>query len=79
VVLPRQSGVGVLARSGRAPVPFSEWTNQLTSRETEDLRPLLEDLEKLKAEGLTSDVVAISFNRQPIQPIQNWVHVEYEY
>jgi hypothetical protein len=50
-------------RMGRAPVPFPKWTNQLTSRETEELRPLLEDLERLKAEGLTGGVVTISFSR----------------
>jgi hypothetical protein len=38
-------------RTRRAPVPFLEWTNQLTSWETEELRPLLEDLERLKAES----------------------------
>jgi hypothetical protein len=67
-----------LDRSGRAPVPFPEWTNQLTSWETEELRPQLEDLERLKMEGLTIGAVAISFNRRLIQPIQDWVHPAYE-
>jgi hypothetical protein len=53
-------------RSGRTPVPFPEWTNQLNSRETKEMCPLLEDLEKLKAEGLTGGVVAISFSRRLI-------------
>jgi hypothetical protein len=35
------------------------------------LRPLLEDLERLKAEGLTSGAMAISFSRWLIQPIQD--------
>jgi hypothetical protein len=56
-------------RTGRAPVPFPEWTNQLTSWETEELRPLLENLERLKVDGLTGGVVAISFSRWLIQPI----------
>jgi hypothetical protein len=43
------------------------------------MRPLLDDLEKLKAEGLTGDVVAISFNHRLIQPIQDWVHPTFEY
>jgi hypothetical protein len=44
-------------RLGRAPIPFLEWTNQLTSRETEELRPLLEDLARFKTEGLTCGAV----------------------
>jgi hypothetical protein len=43
------------------------------------MRPLLDDLEKLKAEGLTDDVVAISFSCRLIQPIQDWVHPTFEY
>jgi hypothetical protein len=53
--------------------------DQLTSRETEELRPLLEDLKRLTAEWLTGSVVAISFSRQLIQPIQDQVHPTYEY
>jgi hypothetical protein len=66
-------------RSGRTLVPFLEWTNQLTSREIEELRLLLEDLAKLKAEGLTGGEVAISFIRRLLQPIQDRVHPAYEY
>jgi hypothetical protein len=33
------------------------------------LKPLLDDLEQLKVEGLTSAVVAISFYRCLIQPL----------
>jgi hypothetical protein len=36
--------------------------------------PLLDDLERLKAEGLTSGMVAIRFSHQLIQPIQDRVH-----
>jgi hypothetical protein len=54
-------------RTGRTPVPCPEWTNQLASRDTEELQPLLDDLEQLKAEGLTGAAVAISFCRRLIQ------------
>jgi hypothetical protein len=60
-------------------VPFLEWTNQLTSWETEELRLLLEDMERLKVEGLTGGAVAINFSRRLIQPIQDQVHRAYEY
>jgi hypothetical protein len=56
-------------RTGRAPVPYLEWTNKLASRGTEELQPLLDDLEQLKADGLTGAVVAISFCRRLIQPL----------
>jgi hypothetical protein len=36
-------------------------------------------LEQLKAEGLTGSVVAISFCRRLIQPIQDRVHLAFEY
>jgi hypothetical protein len=39
------------------------------SRDTEELKPLLDDLEHLKAEGLTGTVVAISFCCRLIQPL----------
>jgi hypothetical protein len=44
-----------------------------------ELRPLLEDLERLKAEGLIDSTVAIRFSHRSIQPIQDWVHPTYEY
>jgi hypothetical protein len=50
-------------RSGHVPVPVPEWANQLTSRKNNIIKPLLEDLERLKTEGLTGGVVVISFNR----------------
>jgi hypothetical protein len=31
--------------TGRVPAPSSEWTNQLVTRDTEGLKPLLDDLE----------------------------------
>jgi hypothetical protein len=66
-------------RTGRTPVPGPEWTNQLATRDTEELKPLLDDLEQLKAEGLTAATVAISFCRRLIQPIQDQAHLAFEY
>jgi hypothetical protein len=54
-------------------------TNQLASRDTEELKPLLDDLEQLKAEGLTNTAVAISFCRRLIQPLQDRAHPAFEY
>jgi hypothetical protein len=39
------------------PVLGLKWTNQLATRDTEELKPLLDDLEQLKAEGLTGAAV----------------------
>jgi hypothetical protein len=64
---------------GRVPVSGPEWTNQLATRDTEELKPLLDDLEQLKAEGLTSAAVAISFCRRLIQPLQDRTHPAFEY
>jgi hypothetical protein len=49
-------------RSGYAPVPRPEWSNQVTSRETDTLKLLLDDLERLKTKGLFGGAVAISFS-----------------
>jgi hypothetical protein len=49
------------------------------TRDTEELKPLLDDLEQLKAEGLTGAAVAISFCRRLIQPLQDWAHPAFEY
>jgi hypothetical protein len=51
----------------------------LVLRDTEELQPLLDDLEQLKAEGLTSAAVAISFCRRLIQPLQDRAHPTFEY
>jgi hypothetical protein len=56
-------------RTRRVPVPYLEWTNQLASRDIEELKPLLDDQEQLKAEGLTSATVAISFCCRLFQPL----------
>jgi hypothetical protein len=56
-------------RSGHAPVVRPKWSSQLTSRETDDLQPLLGNLEKLKTEGMTGGAVAINFSWWLLQPI----------
>jgi hypothetical protein len=66
-------------RTRRAPIPYPEWTNQLASRDTEELHPLLDDLEQLKVEWLTGGAVAIIFCRRLIQPIQDRAHPAFEY
>jgi hypothetical protein len=43
------------------------------------LKPLLDDLEQLKAEGLTGAAVAISFCPRLIQPLQDRAHPTFEY
>jgi hypothetical protein len=66
-------------RTGQIPSLGPEWTNQLATRDTEELKPLLNELEQLKAEGLTGTVVAISFCRHLIQPLQDRAHLAFEY
>jgi hypothetical protein len=46
--------------------------------DTQELKPVLDDLEQLKAEGLTGAAVAISFCRRLIQPLQHWAHPAFE-
>jgi hypothetical protein len=48
-------------------------------RDTEELQPLLDDMEQLKAEGLTSAAMAISFCRRLIQPLQDRAHLAFKY
>jgi hypothetical protein len=48
-------------------------------RDTEELKPMLDDLEQLKAEGLTGVAVAISFCRRLIQPLRDRAHPAFEY
>jgi hypothetical protein len=47
--------------------------------DTQELKPLLDDLEQLKAEGLIGANVAISFCRSLIQPFQDRDHLAFEY
>jgi hypothetical protein len=66
-------------RERKGQVPGLEWTNELATRDTEELKPLLDDLEQLKAEGLTGAAVAISFCCRLIQPLQDRAHPTFEY
>jgi hypothetical protein len=66
-------------RTGRIPFTGPEWTNQLAMLDTQALKPLLDDLEQLKAEGLTGVTVAISFCHHLIQPLQDRAHPTFEY
>jgi hypothetical protein len=67
------------SRTGRILVVGQEWTNQLATLDTQELKPLLDNLEQLKAEGLTGTAVAISFCRRLIQPLQDRAHPAFEY
>lgn len=58
-----------LTRSGKAPTPAPEWTSQISSQEVEAIQPLIEEVARLKAEGLTGGAVAINFTRRLLQPI----------
>jgi hypothetical protein len=49
-------------RTERIPVVGPEWINHLAKLDTQELKPLLDDLEQLKVEGLTGAMVAISFS-----------------
>jgi hypothetical protein len=62
------------SRTGQIPVVGPQWTNQLATLDTQELKPLLGDLEQLKAEGLTGAAVAIIFCRRVIQPLQDRTH-----
>jgi hypothetical protein len=64
--------------SGYVSVLVLEWVNQLTSWENDTIKPLLEDLERLKTEGLTGSAAGISFSWRLLQPIQDRVHLAYE-
>jgi hypothetical protein len=66
-------------RTGQIPVVGMEWTNQLAMLDTQELKPLLDDLEQLKVEGLTGAAVAISFCRCLIQPLLDRAHPAFEY
>jgi hypothetical protein len=65
--------------TGRIPLSGPEWTNQLAMRDTKELKPLLDDLEQLKAERLTGTVMAISFCHRLVQPLQDRAHADFEY
>jgi hypothetical protein len=66
-------------RTGQIPSLGPEWTNQLATQDREELKPLLDDLEQLKAEGLTSTTVAINFCCRLVQPLKDRAHTAFEY
>jgi hypothetical protein len=47
--------------------------------DTQELKPFLDDLEQLKAEGLTSAAVAINFCRCLAKSLQDRAHPAFEY
>jgi hypothetical protein len=51
----------------------------LSSRDLNELEPVLELVNELKKRGVTGAAVARSFCRRMIQPIKDWVHPAYEY
>jgi hypothetical protein len=66
-------------RSGHKPVKISEWDLELSSREADDVKEVLELVKDLKNWGVTRGSVARSFCWQLIQPIKDRVHPTYEY
>jgi hypothetical protein len=64
---------------GQIPSLCLEWTNQLATRDTEKLKPLLDDQEQLRATGLTDTALAIRFCRHLVQPLQDRAHPAFEY
>jgi hypothetical protein len=79
MVLPRQPHTGAQGENKVYASPVPEWTNQLAPRDSEELHPLLDDLEQLKAERFTDAVVAISFCCRLIQTLQDQTHPALEY
>jgi hypothetical protein len=61
-------------RMRRIPTVGPEWTNQLATLDTQELKPLLDDLEQLKAEGLTGprwqSTSTVSYNLSRTRPIR---------
>jgi hypothetical protein len=60
-------------------VKISEWDLELSTRDLEDLKGVLELVSDMKNRGVTGAAVARSFCRRMIQPIKNRVHPAYEY
>jgi hypothetical protein len=60
-------------------VKILDWDLGLSSRDTEDLKEILELVKDLKYRGVTGASVAMSFCRRLIQPIKDLAHPAYEY
>jgi hypothetical protein len=70
---------GLPCRSGHKPLKISEWDLGLSSRDTKDLKEILELVRDLKKRGVTGASVARSFCRWLIQSIKDRVRPAYEY
>ncbi|RLN11844.1 hypothetical protein C2845_PM09G10440 [Panicum miliaceum] len=70
---------GLPPRTGLPLVPNARWEEKPTNEEMVEVEVLLAELQKLKAEKLTGNAVALSFAKRLTQPIQEWVHPGYEY
>jgi hypothetical protein len=70
---------GLPHRSGHKLVKIYEWDLGLSSRDTEDLKEILELVRDLKKRGVTGASLARSFRRRLIQQIKDRVHPMYEY
>ena len=67
------------ACTGRAPESRACWEELPTKEEMVQVTLLLDEIASLSAQGLTGAVVALSFSKQLVQPIQDRVHPGFEY
>ena len=67
------------ARTGRAPESRACWEELPTEEEMVQVMLLLSEIAGLSAQGLTGVVVALSFSKRLVQPIQDRVHPDFEY
>ena len=69
----------LLARTGRAPKYHVCWEELPTEEEMVQAMLLLNEIAGLSAQGLTGVMVALSFSKRLVQPIQDRVHPGFEY
>ena len=67
------------ARTGRAPESRACWEELLTEEEMIQVNLLLNEIAGLSAQGLAGVVVALSFSKRLVQPIQDRVHPGFEH
>ena len=67
------------ARTGRAPEYKACWKEPPTAEVMAQVERLLKEIAELPTQKLTGAVVALSFCKQLMQPIQERVHPAYEY
>ena len=67
------------ARTDRAPVYTACWEDPPSKEEMVQVNRLLEEIASLSALKLTGAVVALSYCKRLVQPIQYRVHPDYEY